>query len=541
MATKERIIIEEMFQIVDKSGADVPFRLNTYQAELDANLTGRDIIPKARQLGISAYFLARYLAKCLSKRNTRAVVISHDMESTQRMLSRVHYYLEHIRGPKAVIKNASKNELTFPKTNSMFYIGTAGARAFGRGDMITDLHCSEVAYWENPKNLITGLFQAVPRETGEIAIESTGNGVGNYYHRTTMRAYEGKSRFRIHFFNWLRSQEYRVSLNEQEKEDFLKNLKDDIDEPELLKMGLTPEQLMFRREKLEELDYDLSAFKQEYPITLDECFQASGASFFAKVNYEPLDSWVKDSEDKNLWYLEDAYKHKPNRYAIGVDVGGGVRRDRSVVEVVDIFKDEQVAEWVGDRTDPGELAKVVIRLGLHFRDAFVTVETNNHGAVTLLKLREGFPQLGIKGYPEYLLFQNNKPADTLLDYGFKTTARTKPILIGNLRTALYQGSKLHSPALKDEISTFIETDNGKLEATEGCFDDRVIAYGVALEGAKYSPYIHEIPTQTVKAAAIETFGMEQLLAQLQAKRKHANGDYPIPYQDIGSYERPTRH
>jgi hypothetical protein len=86
------------------------------------------------------------------------------------MLARVHYYLENLRGPKAVIKNSSKNELTFPKTNSMFYIGTAGSRKFGRGDMITDLHCSEVAYWEDPKSLITGLFQAVPRNGGEIVL-----------------------------------------------------------------------------------------------------------------------------------------------------------------------------------------------------------------------------------------------------------------------------------------------------------------------------------------------------------------------------------
>jgi hypothetical protein len=40
----------------------------------------------------------------------------------------------------------------------MFYIGTAGARKFGRGDTITDLHCSEVAFWENAKELTAGLL-----------------------------------------------------------------------------------------------------------------------------------------------------------------------------------------------------------------------------------------------------------------------------------------------------------------------------------------------------------------------------------------------
>jgi hypothetical protein len=61
-----------------------------------------------------------------------------------------------------VLEFASKREFTFPKTNSMFYIGTAGARKFGRGDTITDLHCSEYAFWENPVDLFSGLTDAVP-------------------------------------------------------------------------------------------------------------------------------------------------------------------------------------------------------------------------------------------------------------------------------------------------------------------------------------------------------------------------------------------
>ncbi|MGH9858319.1 MAG: hypothetical protein ACRD4B_10790, partial [Acidobacteriota bacterium] len=171
----ERLVIESMFMIVDKDGNDVPFILNREQAILDALLSNRDRVPKARQLGISSYVLARFLVRCLTKRNTRAVVISHDEKSTQKMLDRVYYYIANLRGPQPVIKNSNRNEITFPKMHSTFYIGTAGAKKFGRGDMITDLHCSEIAYWPDPKGLISGLYQAVPRN-GHIIEESTGNG-----------------------------------------------------------------------------------------------------------------------------------------------------------------------------------------------------------------------------------------------------------------------------------------------------------------------------------------------------------------------------
>lgn len=535
--TPERLIIESLFQIIDKDGADVPFLLNPYQAQLDDNIALRNIIPKARQLGMSAYVLARFTARCLSKRNTRAVVISHDKESTQRMLARVHYYLNNLRGPRAVIKNASKNELTFPKTNSMFYIGTAGSRKFGRGDTITDLHCSEIAYWEDPKSLVAGLFQAVPRGSGEIFIESTGNGTGNFYHRACMRAYEGIGRFKLHFFDWLKAAEYSVPLNEAEKVILLADLRVEWEELELLQRGLSLEQIAFRREKLEEFDYDLQRFKAEYPLTLDECFQASGYSLFSVVPYVPLEEWVQ-IEKPHFWALFDTHKHPArSRFAIGVDVGGGVRRDRSVIEVIDIYRWEQVAEYVVDNVAPDILARKVITLGRHYNDAFVCVETNNHGAVTLLKIREGF---GREGEPDYLapysdnlLYMNNKMGDSLLDYGFKTTQRTKPILIGNLRKDFVEGLKIHSPALKDELSTFVEDENGKMGAQEGCFDDRVIAIAAAVEAAKASPYIYERKAlEQQKKDYVDPLSAGAAIDELRARyHRRAGTGCAIPRQD----------
>jgi len=138
----------------------------------------------------------------------------------------------------------------------VFYIGTAGSRQFGRGDTITDLHCSEVAFWKDPKSLLGGLFQAVPR-SGNISIESTGNGTGNWFHRSTMRAAAGSSRYRMHFLPWQDFKEYTVPLNDLEKSRILNNLSEEFEEVCMPARGFTAGQIAFRREKLEELDYDL--------------------------------------------------------------------------------------------------------------------------------------------------------------------------------------------------------------------------------------------------------------------------------------------
>ena len=519
--TPERLIIESLFMIVDKDKNDVPFLLNREQAELDASLTGRDCVPKARQLGISSYVLGRFLAACLSIRNTRAVVISHDEKSTQKMLAKVKYFIETIRGPQPVISTSNRNEVAFPKMNSTFYIGTAGAKKFGRGDTITHLHCSEIAFWTDPKDLTSGLYQAVPRN-GEIIEESTGNGVGNYYHRRCRNAAEEVGRFRLHFFNWLNAPEYSVVLSEVERESMLNNLKPEWEEPQLLKYGLTLEQLTWRREKLEELDFDLNLFKQEYPISLDECFQASGAGIFHKINYEVDDDWQKI--ETNLYALKDHYDHPTSIYGMGVDVAAGVGRDRSTIEVVDLIRNEQVAEWCADNIAPDYLAIKINEIGRHFNKAFVTVESNNHGLTTLLEL--------IKIYPNELIYSDKQDSDKLVNYGYRTTSKTKPIYIGFLRKDFVDGLVIHSPLLRDELGTFVEKDSGKMEAQEGCFDDRVIALAICGIGVAKAGYtVSQIAQKADVSAHLDPFSLEGMIESIKGTKR---GGFPIPAQHASS-------
>jgi len=521
MATKEKVAIENLLMIADKDGNDVDFILNSEQTRVDNGLTGRDLVPKGRQMGVSSYFLARYTVACLGQRNTRAVVISHDKESTQRMLNKVHYFLSNIKGPKAGIKYASKNELTFPKTNSMFYIGTAGARKFGRGDTISHLHCSEVAFWPDPKSLTKGLFQAVPR-SGEIAMESTGNGVGNYYHRACIRGAEGKGRWRLHFLCWLNFLDYNLQLEPDEIKYVLGSLDEELDEPRLVhEVGLTPGQIMFRREKLEELDYDVRGFMQEYPITLDECFQSTGFSLFNKVNFKSSSDWTR--LDQYLHVMIDEYKHTPSYYAIGADVGGGIRRDRSTIEIIDLIKWEQVGEWVGDNVPPDLFAEKIKEIAEHWNNAYVTVESNNYGSTTLLAL--------LKIYPPSLIFRSKKDSDNIVNYGYRTSSKTKPIMIGNLRHELANDFVIRSPLLRDELSTFAEQANGKLEAETGCFDDRVMGMSVGLMGAKRAGHLLEHEDyQKVKQSWVDPFSLEGIIAELRGK-SDSSDRLPIPRQD----------
>lgn len=528
MPTAESILIENMLKIADKQGNDVPFILNSAQRDLDNNLTGRDIIPKARQEGISSYFLARYTIRCLTKRNTRAVIISHDSLSTERMLKKVHYFLENL-SPAPVIGQSARNSITFPKMNSMFFIGTAGSKAFGRGDTITNLHCSEVAFWDNSMELMTGLMQAVPEGSGEIAIESTGNGQGNYYHKMVTGAANGRSHYKLHFYNWQDFAEYDLATTDEEAQAIIDNLDPDLEEPELFAGGLRPGQLKFRRHKLVELEYDLNKFKQEYPMTLDECFQASGSGIFSKVNYVEDERWTLI--EPHLHGLVD-HPQVGKQYFMGADVSGGVGNDRSAVEIFELESLEQVGEYLYDMIEPNDFGDHLVALGKTYNNAFITVEANNYGITTLDHMSSADAH-GEPVYPPELIYTESKvaarganEAGQLLALGYKTTAVSKPFIIGKLRSRLATALTIHSEALKAELSTFVEKDSGRLEAESGCFDDLVMALAMLVVPLEYEgsfmPMVEAQPKYEPSP-----FSMDAIIEELRGR----HNSFPI---DINS-------
>lgn len=541
MPTPERAVIESMFKVVDKAGLDVDFMLNSAQRTIDDAWSQRMIIPKARQEGVSTYFLARQTVRCLGKRNTRAVVISHDSESTERMLLKVKYFLENLRGPAPLIRNNNRNEITFPKTNSMFYIGTAGARAFGRGDTITDLHCSEVAYWPNPKALMSGLLAAVPKATGCISIESTGNGAGDLYHSQCMRAARGQSTYKLKFLPWWDFDEYQLDLSQDDQDAFMSTLREDLEEPEMLKKypQLTANKLAWRRMIIEdEADGDLYLWNKDYPSCLDDCFQIAGGGIFQKVLFVSTPDWRK--VDANLHILA-GHPHKNLHYVIGADVAAGVRKDSSVGEVFCLETEEQVAEWISNSIEPDVFAHKLADLGRTFNEAYIGVESNNHGILTLKELSSWNHERSSFLYPASKVYRTpgkkrNTTGDQVkrvIDLGVRTTVASKPVIVGTLRKKLSTTAVIHSEVLKNELSTFIEHPNGEMAAAENCHDDTVMAAGMAFFVQNKAALIlldapvedHEMPQKP------SPFELESIVKELTGGRS-ADG---TPKQTFPSY------
>jgi hypothetical protein len=516
--TPEGTAIEALLRIVNKEQEQVDFKLNYAQRIIDNSITGRDLYPKARREGVSMYFLARNLMKCLGVQNTVAVVISHEAEATARMLNRVKYYIDNMKCPAPVIKTSNKNEITFPKTNSTFYIGTAGAKAFGRGDGITDLHCSEIAYWPDAKALATGLFQAVARN-GRISIESTGNGAGDYYHNMCLKAARGNGRYRLHFLPWHKFPEYDYAVTKEESEFIMNNLDEELGEVSIVRdYGITPGQILFRREKLEELDYDVRMFNQEYPTTLDDCFQASGSGIFHNVRYIETPDWQR--RDQHMFALNQ-HPIPGHTYVIGGDVSAGVYKDSSVLEVFDCATHEQVAEWISNKVSPDVFAVHAANVGRMFNNAYMAIESNNHGIVTLSDLKKLYPTQLIHKIPNLV----KKPDEIarLVDLGTRVTAKSKAFIVGRLRKELSAGAIIHSPVLKSELSSFVEHDDGTMSAQDGAFDDCVMASAHAMYVIdRASLIVPEDRASYIRGvAAADPFSLDEMIKELTSDRTNS--------------------
>jgi hypothetical protein len=265
---KVKEVIETSFPIVSKKAEEVPFVLNKAQLMFLNNMTGRDIILKARQEGFSSLILALFTYDFLFKPNSTSVSISYEAGAAEKLLDKVKLYVKNLGVP---MKYNSRQEMYNEAIGSTFYLGTAAALRTGRGQTITNLHASEAAFYKDGYTLMTGLLQAVPAN-GRVILESTANGMGDYYHKEWVKGVNGDGAFTPHFFSWKDHDEYQIPVD--------RTFKPTQEETtEMIEYGLSKEQIHWKREKLKEFK-TIDEFNQEYPITPEVAFISSGNPVF---------------------------------------------------------------------------------------------------------------------------------------------------------------------------------------------------------------------------------------------------------------------
>lgn len=479
-------------RIRDKeSGRRIPFRLNAPQrrflAMLEADRKARRpirvVMLKARQWGgstlVQMYFA--YIQMVL-KRNWHSIICSHvrDTSATirnmyRRMLNEYPpEYAGEGKAPKfrGVEGSRSKSEIT--GRGCTIDIGSSMAPASLRGNDFALAHLSEVAFWTAGNNLcpddfIRTISGSVPL-TADTAIimESTANGVGNYFHKMWLSAEEGRSSYRTIFVPWHEIDLYRLVLNGKERRELASDLTPM--ERALVEGGLTLSQIAWRRKKRGEYLTD-SQMAAEFPATPEEAFVNTGSAVFDSADVEelrlgcleaPLRGSLRgdaltgrrameglrfESDAKGpleVWAEPDA-DAGDDRYVVAVDIGGrSASADWSVISVMDRCgpsgRAETVAQW-RSHADHDIVCWQAAAIARWYGWALLVIESNSleSGGVAAVsdasfyilgELRREYPNLYVRRRTETLRGgMETRP-------GFHTNRRTKTAALSALISAL---------------------------------------------------------------------------------------------------------
>lgn len=465
----------------------------------------RFIILKARQQGVSTIVEALIYWWTVTHKYQQSKIIAHNTDTSGYLYSMFRMFYDNSHPSfQPTTRYNTRTDITFdnevePQKGLKSQIDTATAEnsGTGRGQTVQWLHGSEVALWPKGQEIVAGLMQAVPMMANTaVFLESTANGIGDYFHTTWEAAQRGESTFEPLFFPWTMDPEYSITPP--------KFFKMTAEEKKVKKEHkLTLGQIYWRRKKMLEFVGDEKRFYQEYPLTDTEAFLASGTPRFNTTKLQEMQNKCYDGQEIELIERKDKTQRleivpktmegaplkvwlqpqSSHEYVIGADVAEGVEEDYSVASVLDKHTHQTVARFRGDM-EPADFGEYLALLGRWYNHALIGPEINNHGLTTVQRLRDvGYDniyrrELGIdERYEEYTS-----------KLGWRTDVRTKPLMIDGLSEAISTGQIIdYDKIFIRECMTYVRDNRGRTNAQIGQHDDTVIATAIALQLFEWNP------------------------------------------------------
>jgi hypothetical protein len=488
---KDDLAFLRLLSIKDKRNRITFLNPNPAQVDFYHNMTGRDLVLKARQLGFSTFIQGLYYKRTTSQIGINTVTISHDKDSTRKLRDKFHLFYRRL--PEQFKPQMGKNDKvmsTFPALESSSYIGTAGNKAFGRGDTLSQVHCSELAFWPDPETVLTGLLEAVPdrhiAQNSSIVIESTANGASGTFFDMCMEALpkeqggKGKGEWKLHFYAWWWDNEYQIPIAKGEKFECTSDELGLID-----KHGLSLAQIKWRRNKIDRLG---EKFFQEYPEDPISCFLLSGRGRFDRNALKiRLDTQCHPPIEGRLHIVDNTTGNDVPRwriyeepipgetYVIGADPSEGINADSSAAVVRHWRSNSHVATLHG-QFELVDFARYLRELAIYYNNAFLGIERNNHGHTVINYLMTGTETFG--SYANLYMHTDQK-------FGWHTNSATRPVMIDDLADEIRHPDEhiIRDEAIVNQhmrfVVKFTRSHREHAEADKAAYDDLVMANAIA--------------------------------------------------------------
>ena len=507
--------LEHLYKIKTKEGKIIKFKFNFIQKLILKIILLMPVIKhftlKARQTGVSTFWLIWWLDEVIFIPNFTVGVLAHKWESLTYLMEILKFIYSSLPNELRPEANISAKRIEIPSINSKIFVSLEV-----RSTTLNALHVSEWCLCEPEK--IRSSMAAIG--SNHISGESTANGVGDDGYLTYQGAIKGNNGFKCSFFPWYVQKEYSVDLNGLNRIEIMKSI--DKYEQSFINQAksiwgidISAEQIMWYRNN-KNVYRDL--MPQEHPSNDTEAFIMSGDKFFDCRKIMALFNESKEWLIKHPPYAKDVHTDpvegieygwiqffapvKGHIYCGGADTADG-GKSYNTLKIIDVTDRKEVFVY-RVRCGIDKFYRICDEWGRKYYSCILAVERNNHGHAVLLGLREICNYSNIYQHKTETRLKLKAETVPKLTPGWPTDITTRTLMLDQLKLAL-EGNydedvenfapeiDIFDSWMLQEALTTIEK-NGKIVAEEGYPFDLIIATAIAfqmyLKLAKYRKKTH---------------------------------------------------
>jgi hypothetical protein len=198
------LLARNLLRIRDREGHESGLLANAAQRMFERTRKKRNIVLKARQMGVSTWVAGQFFLKTVTARGVLTVQVAQTREAAESIFRMVQRFWDclpqELRTGSLRRSRANVGQMVFRELDSEYRVLSASDENAGRGLTIQNLHCSEVSRWPGDAAATLAGLRAALAPGGELTLESTPNGAYGCFYEEWQQANErGVAR---HFYPW---------------------------------------------------------------------------------------------------------------------------------------------------------------------------------------------------------------------------------------------------------------------------------------------------------------------------------------------------
>jgi hypothetical protein len=460
----------------------IKFNLYPFQETMLSDLAEYrfNIILKSRQMGISTLTAGIALHRMLFRSDYKVLVIATRQDVARNLVQKVQVMHDNLPvWLRQKVLEQNRLSLKFGNGSEIKAVSSSGTS--GRSEALSLLVIDEAAFIDKIDEIWASATLTLATG-GDAIILSTPNGVGNFFHKTWVKAEAGRAEEGLDVFNPIR-------------------LNWDLHPDRDARWRKQQDDLLGKRLASQECDCDF--ISSGHTVVEGETL----VWYEKEMTQDPVE---KRGQNGELWIWKRPEANRP--YILVADVSRGDGEDFSAFHVFDIERMEQVAEFEG-MIGTTEYGRLLVSVATEYNTARLVIDNKNIGwstIQTVLDLRYPNLHYSYKNDPyvdENIQLRKHYDLKDKKDMvpGFTTTHVNRPVMISKLETIITSKQiTLRSKRLINQLFVFIWV-NGKAQAQNGYNDDLVMALAMFLFVRDTSLRMYQLGIEQNRSALKQTY------------------------------------